>query len=615
VAGFSLSPLGHAPRGASSVPKADEAAGLLGMLAGALGVSDRAATALALGTIPLVGPGIGLGYYFLSGSQPVNPVTGQPSTREALSRGEAVTRSQYEDLQEYRKKRASGMSDEDIDAEFWKGVLEVVHTVLDVVGMIPVVGEIADLANAALYGVEGNYVDAGLSLAGAIPGLGWGATGTKLARKGVKAAAKAADKARDAAKVATKVADAAAAAKSLKAAENVTKAAKAVDVAATSTGWVARNLPGLNKAASWLVHGQLSKVSKKLHDGVAGVLNKIGFQVCFAAETPMRTAWGSVRADEVRAGMELLSRDEYNPEGPVEPKVVEEVFVREGLICTLKVMGQTIRSTDEHLFFVRDKGWTPLNQIHEGERIWTEASGWVRVDAVESTDQWETVYNFRIADHHTYFVGDVTWGFGVWAHNTKCPFKKGHWALGQKQWDEYLDWYWKNKGSKIQKYQAMGDVKGKAEYEKYLWNQVNRSKKASPPVVALRKALGAKNAEAVAIPGKGGRKLDAGNVDPNQGKLWGAEVKNSSQGGKNAGKKTFGNTDLKTQAEVANDAKLVQQGYSIAWVFVNCKPTEKLRTALKAANIEIVEITGKFVKKNGFNPTDLANIKTVLKLP
>jgi RHS repeat-associated protein len=153
-------------------------------------------------------------------------------------------------------------------------------------------------------------------------------------------------------------------------------------------------------------------------DGVGALLGLLGFRTsCFTAETPMRTEWGAVRADEVRVGTPLLSRDEYDPEGAVGPKVVEEVFVREALIWHLQVLGQTIRSTAEHPFFVRDKGWTPLNQIHAGDSIWTEVSGWVTVDVVEDTGAWETVYNFRIADSHTYFVGETEWGFSVWAHN------------------------------------------------------------------------------------------------------------------------------------------------------------------------------------------------------
>jgi hypothetical protein len=141
------------------------------------------------------------------------------------------------------------------------------------------------------------------------------------------------------------------------------------------------------------------------------------FRVCFAAETPMRTEFGSVRADQVTVGMRLLSRVEYNMEGVVESKEVEQVFVREGLIWHLTVRGELIRSTAEHPFFVQGQGWTPLNQIKAGDQIWTEVSGWVSVEAVEQTGKWETVYNFRIEDYHTYFVGTLEWGFSLWAHN------------------------------------------------------------------------------------------------------------------------------------------------------------------------------------------------------
>jgi hypothetical protein len=36
------------------------------------------------------------------------------------------------------------------------------------------------------------------------------------------------------------------------------------------------------------------------------------------------------------------------------------------------------------------------------------------------TDQIANVYNMRVADYHTYFVGGAEWGFDVWAHNTNC---------------------------------------------------------------------------------------------------------------------------------------------------------------------------------------------------
>lgn len=55
---------------------------------------------------------------------------------------------------------------------FGLSLSDVGHLALDVAGMVPVIGAPADLANAAWYAADGDYLDAGLSLAGAIPVLG-----------------------------------------------------------------------------------------------------------------------------------------------------------------------------------------------------------------------------------------------------------------------------------------------------------------------------------------------------------------------------------------------------------------------------------------------------------
>lgn len=90
---------------------------------------------------------------------------------------------------------------------------DVGHVALDVVGLVPVAGEAADLANAGWYAAEGNYADAALSAAGAIPFAGWGATAAKGVKYGMKAAdagkaaTKAGDQALEAGETASKVAD------------------------------------------------------------------------------------------------------------------------------------------------------------------------------------------------------------------------------------------------------------------------------------------------------------------------------------------------------------------------------------------------------------------------
>ena len=66
------------------------------------------------------------------------------------------------------------------------------HAALDVAGFIPVVGAVADIANAGLYAAKGDWTNAGLSGIAAIPGIGDAAG---LAGKGGKLAGKLATKA------------------------------------------------------------------------------------------------------------------------------------------------------------------------------------------------------------------------------------------------------------------------------------------------------------------------------------------------------------------------------------------------------------------------------------
>ena len=68
--------------------------------------------------------------------------------------------------------------------------MDIVHGVLDVAGFIPVVGAVADVANAVIYAAEGDWGNAALSAVSAIPGVGdaVGAVGKggKLLLKGAK---------------------------------------------------------------------------------------------------------------------------------------------------------------------------------------------------------------------------------------------------------------------------------------------------------------------------------------------------------------------------------------------------------------------------------------------
>jgi hypothetical protein len=102
----------------------------------------------------------------------------------------------------------------------------------------------------------------------------------------------------------------------------------------------------------------------------------------------------------------------------VEERPVEKVFVRFAPVVHLHVGGQVVRTTGEHPVYAFDRGWVPVVELSPGEWVLTAAGDWRAVEEVYATGQWEVVYNLRVADHHTYFVGDYGWGWALWAHNT-----------------------------------------------------------------------------------------------------------------------------------------------------------------------------------------------------
>ncbi len=63
-------------------------------------------------------------------------------------------------------------SPEEMTRESRNEILDGLQTVLDLVGFIPGLGEVADLTNAGISAMRGNYLEAALSLISLIPGVG-----------------------------------------------------------------------------------------------------------------------------------------------------------------------------------------------------------------------------------------------------------------------------------------------------------------------------------------------------------------------------------------------------------------------------------------------------------
>jgi hypothetical protein len=66
------------------------------------------------------------------------------------------------------------------------GLINAVHIGLDVAGMFPVVGELADGTNALIYIGQGDWANAAISAGGMIPIGGQAATGARLGARAIK---------------------------------------------------------------------------------------------------------------------------------------------------------------------------------------------------------------------------------------------------------------------------------------------------------------------------------------------------------------------------------------------------------------------------------------------
>ena len=130
---------------------------------------------------------------------------------------------------------------------------------------------------------------------------------------------------------------------------------------------------GLSEATSKVI-GELTPMIASL---AAGMRSFIG---CFAAGTPIRTPEGSIPIEEIKPGDVVLSRSEFDPSGPVETRVVEEVFVRTAPVLELRVGGRTIATSCEHPFFAQHRGWTPAKELERGDRVIGQNSEWYLVE-------------------------------------------------------------------------------------------------------------------------------------------------------------------------------------------------------------------------------------------
>ncbi|OKP73900.1 hypothetical protein A3842_21405 [Paenibacillus sp. P3E] len=136
---------------------------------------------------------------------------------------------------------------------------------------------------------------------------------------------------------------------------------------------------------------------------------------CFTGDTKVQTGEGEKNIEDIEVGDKVLSKDETT--GEVAYKEVTATFNHEtDEIYNIYVGGQTIESTFNHPFHVKDKGWTFVKDLKVGDLLVQSDGDTLKVDSIEVEHRQATVYNLRVDGFHTYFVSDL----GIWVHNTNC---------------------------------------------------------------------------------------------------------------------------------------------------------------------------------------------------
>ncbi|MGO4636435.1 SpvB/TcaC N-terminal domain-containing protein [Streptomyces sp. 2RAF24] len=277
------------------------------------------------------------------------------------------------------------------------------HTTLDVVGMVPVVGEVGDLANAGWYAAEGDYVNAGLSAASAIPGAGYAANAAKYGNKALDAA--------QAAKTANNAADA-------------SKAAKAADT------------PPVPKAAD------SPPAPKPADSGAGSGTGGCGTGNSFTPDTKVLMADGGQKPiAEVRVGDEVTATDPVT--GETGPRTVTALITGQGekhlvaiTVTTPEGNQGTLTATEGHPFWAPALGkWLYAKELTPGTLLRTGNGSYTQVTAIRTWTQQKRVHNLTVDELHTYYV--LAGQTPVLVHNSNCDLPEGYTSSPALKGDPY----------------------------------------------------------------------------------------------------------------------------------------------------------------------------------
>jgi len=163
-----------------------------------------------------------------------------------------------------------------------------------------------------------------------------------------------------------------------------------------------------------------AKAVAKKADEIAATTGQVCVKACFPAGTLVAVKDGHKNIEDIKVGDLVWAYNETTGESDLKPVVAT---MQNEVDATVKITlsEDVIESTVEHPFYTR-KGWKAAGDLTTQDELKTKEGKWETIKALKSLFDKKKVYNFEVADWHTYFVGAWEWV----VHNAKkCKGGKG----------------------------------------------------------------------------------------------------------------------------------------------------------------------------------------------
>ena len=194
-------------------------------------------------------------------------------------------------------------------------------------------------------------------------------------------------------------------------------------------------------------YDEVLKLRKEVSRGKAGM--------CFVEGTLVAIENGYIKIENIAIGDKVLSQNENS--GQKMLKSVKRIFVNKATqLVRIRVAGQEISTTKQHLFYVFDYGWKEAGNLTSGERLISSKNKILTIESVKhiELDDFIFVYNFEVEGWHTYFVTKEN----VLVHND-CSIGAEKWNKGTFDTSEdSLMYHFKKHGQEV----------GASDVEQYL---------------------------------------------------------------------------------------------------------------------------------------------------